>query len=46
MLKRIGPSMEPCGTLIIVRIYELKTEPSFILWCRFERKLLISLRLS
>ena len=31
MLKRTGPSMEPCGTPIIVCIHELKTESSFIL---------------
>ena len=33
MLKRRGPSMEPCGTPIIVCIYELTTDSSFILWC-------------
>ena len=37
MLKRRGLSMEPCGTPIIVYIHEVKTESSFILWCRFER---------
>ena len=37
MLNKRGPSMEPCGTPIIVCVDELKTESSFILWCRFER---------
>ena len=37
MLKSRGPSIEPCGTPIIVCIYELKTESSSVLWCRFER---------
>ena len=29
MLKRRGPSIEPCGTPVIVDINELKTESSF-----------------
>ena len=35
--ERRGPSMETCGTPTIVCIHELKTESSFIIWCRFER---------
>ena len=35
MLNRSGPSMEPCGTPIIISVDELKTESSFIR--RFER---------
>ena len=37
MFKRRSPSMEPCGTIIIVYIHELKAESSFILWRRLER---------
>ena len=43
ILKRRGPSMELCGTPVIVCIHELKTESSR---CRFERQLLISYKLS
>ena len=43
MLKRRGPSMEPCGTLIIVFIHETKTESSLFFRIDLKGNLLVLL---
>ena len=41
-LKRIGPSIDRCGTPRIISNHSLKDEPTFILWCLWERQFCIS----